>query len=138
MLRHVDERCQSGQGIRRQYGVHRESGPPRLCQRPLGRPAGASSNGSSARNRERESIAQAGPAPEFGDRRNGSDRPDWTALVFRDPSKADRQVLRCFQRCFYRPASQAFFEAPLRPLLVAIPMKQADTVAPALLVNSWE
>ena len=54
---------------------------------------------------------------------DGSDRPDWSTPVFRYTSKVSRQVLR-FKHCFHKPASQALYEAQLRPLL-----RQPDTVA---------
>ena len=50
---------------------------------------------------------------------DGTDRPDWTASVFRYTSKVSRQVLRFFKHCFHKPASQALYEAQLRPLLLA-------------------
>jgi hypothetical protein len=50
---------------------------------------------------------------------DGTDRPDWTAPVFRYTSKVSRQVLRFFKHCFHKPASQALYEAQLRPLLLA-------------------
>jgi hypothetical protein len=57
----------------RQPGGHRESGPPGHCHQPLGGPAVAPQNGP-ARNRGRESVAQAGPAPDLRDRRDRSPR----------------------------------------------------------------
>ena len=58
------------------------------------------------------------------DRRNdsptdGTDRPDWSVPVFRFTSKISRQVLRFFKHCFHKPASQALYEAQLRPMLLA-------------------
>ena len=50
---------------------------------------------------------------------DGTDRPDWTAPVFRYTSKLSRQVLRFFKYCFHQPASQALYERQLRPLLLA-------------------
>ena len=50
---------------------------------------------------------------------DGTDRPDWTTPVFRYTSKVSRQVLRFFKHCFHKPASQALYEAQLRPLLLA-------------------
>jgi hypothetical protein len=135
MFRHLDERPQPGRGIGRQCGVHRESGPPGHCQRPLSRPAGAPPNGSSARNRGRESIAQAGPVPDFRERRDRSPRMDGPR-VFRDPSKADRQVLRCLRALFSRTGITGALRGPGEAVVGGIPMKQPDTVA--LRANSWE
>jgi hypothetical protein len=50
---------------------------------------------------------------------DGTDRPDWSTPIFRYTSKVSRQVLRFFKFCFPRPASQALYEAQLRPLLLA-------------------
>ncbi len=50
---------------------------------------------------------------------DGTDRPDWSTPVFRYTSKVSRQVLRFFKHCFHKPASQALYEAQLRPLLLA-------------------
>jgi len=50
---------------------------------------------------------------------DGTDRPDWTAPVFRYTSKVSRQVLRFFKHCFHKPASQALYEGQLRPMLLA-------------------
>jgi hypothetical protein len=50
---------------------------------------------------------------------DGTDRPDWSSPVFRYTSKVSRQVLRFFKHCFHKPASQALYEAQLRPLLLA-------------------
>lgn len=50
---------------------------------------------------------------------DGTDRPMWTAPVFRYTSKVSRQVLRFFKHCFLRPASPALYQRELRPLLMA-------------------
>ena len=50
---------------------------------------------------------------------DGTDRPDWTTPLFRYTSKVSRQVLRFFKHCFHKPASQALYDAQLRPLLLA-------------------
>jgi hypothetical protein len=55
-------------------------------------------------------------SPELPD---GTDRPDWTAPLFRYTSKVSRQVLRFFKHCFLKPASQALYERELRPMLMA-------------------
>ena len=49
---------------------------------------------------------------------DGTDRPDWTRPLFRYTSKISRQVLRFLKYCFNRPASQALYEAELRPMLL--------------------
>ncbi len=49
---------------------------------------------------------------------DGTDRPDWSAPVFRYTSKLSRQVLRFFKHCFHKPASQALYESQLRPMLL--------------------
>lgn len=50
---------------------------------------------------------------------DGTDRPDWTAPLFRYTAKISRQVLRFFKHCFLKPASPALYERELRPLLLA-------------------
>ena len=50
---------------------------------------------------------------------DGTDRPDWTAPVFRYTSKVSCQVLCFFKCCFHKSASQALYEAQLRPMLLA-------------------
>jgi hypothetical protein len=50
---------------------------------------------------------------------DGTDRPMWTAPVFRYTSKVSRQVLRFFKYCFLRLASPALYQRELRPLLMA-------------------
>jgi hypothetical protein len=50
---------------------------------------------------------------------DGTDRPDWTAPLFRYTAKVSRQVLRFFKHCFLKPASPALYERELRPLLMA-------------------
>jgi hypothetical protein len=50
---------------------------------------------------------------------DGTDRPDWSAPVFRYTSKVSRQVLRFFKHCFHKPASQALYDGQLRPMLLA-------------------
>ena len=50
---------------------------------------------------------------------DGTDRPDWSTPIFRYTSKVSRQVLRFLKHCFHKPASQALYEAQLRPLLLA-------------------
>jgi hypothetical protein len=50
---------------------------------------------------------------------DGTDRPDWTAPIFRYTSKVSRQVLRFFKHCFLKPASQALYDRQLRPMLEA-------------------
>ncbi|WP_313950210.1 transposase [Accumulibacter sp.] len=50
---------------------------------------------------------------------DGTDRPDWTTPIFRYTSKMSRQVLRFFKCCFHKPASQALYEAQLRPMFLA-------------------
>ena len=47
-----------------------------------------------------------------------TDRPDWSAPVFRYTSKVSRQVLRFFKHCFHKPASQALCDGQLRPMLL--------------------
>jgi hypothetical protein len=54
--------------------------------------------------------------PEQAD---GTDRPDWTAPLFRYTAKVSRQVLRFFRHCFLKPACPALYERELRPLLMA-------------------
>jgi len=53
------------------------------------------------------------------DQPDGTDRPDWTAPLFRYTAKVSRQVLRFFKHCFLKPASPALYERELRPLLMA-------------------
>ena len=50
---------------------------------------------------------------------DGTDRPRWTAPVFRYTSKVSRQVLRFFKHCFLRLSTPALYEQELRPLLMA-------------------
>ena len=50
---------------------------------------------------------------------DGTDRPDWTAPLFRFTSKVSRQVLRFFKHCFLESASQALYDSQLRPMLQA-------------------
>ena len=50
---------------------------------------------------------------------DGTDRPDWTAPLFRYTSKVSRQVLRFFKYCFLKPASPALYHSELRPMLLA-------------------
>lgn len=50
---------------------------------------------------------------------DGTDRPDWSAPVFRYTSKVSRQVLRFFKHCFHKPASQGLYERELQPMLLA-------------------
>lgn len=50
---------------------------------------------------------------------DGTDRPDWTAPLFRYTAKMSRQVLRFFKHCFLKPASPALYERELQPLLEA-------------------
>ena len=50
---------------------------------------------------------------------DGTDRPDWTAPLFRYTSKVSRQVLRFFKHCFHKKASQRLYDAELRPMLRA-------------------
>lgn len=50
---------------------------------------------------------------------SGTDRPDWTAPLYRYTSKISRQVLRFFKRCFLEPASPTLYDTQLRPLLMA-------------------
>ncbi len=50
---------------------------------------------------------------------DGTDRPDWSAALFRYTSKVSRQVLRFFKHCFHQPASQTLYDRHLRPLLLA-------------------
>jgi hypothetical protein len=50
---------------------------------------------------------------------DGTDRPDWSTPVFRYTSKVSRQVLRFFKHCFHKSASQALYDAQLRPMLLA-------------------
>jgi len=50
---------------------------------------------------------------------DGTDRPDWTAPLFRYSAKVSRQVLRFFKHCFLKPASPALYKRELRPLLMA-------------------
>ena len=49
---------------------------------------------------------------------DGTDRPRWTAPVFRYTSKVSRQVLRFFKHCFLRPSTPALYQQELRPLLM--------------------
>jgi hypothetical protein len=53
------------------------------------------------------------------DQPDGTDRPDWTAPVFRYTANVSRQVLRFVKHCFLKPASPALYEQELRPLLMA-------------------
>ena len=50
---------------------------------------------------------------------DGTDRPNWTAPLFRYTAKISRQVLRFFKLCFLKRASPALYERELRPLLMA-------------------
>ena len=50
---------------------------------------------------------------------DGTDRPDWSAPLFRYTSKVSRQVLRFFKHCFHKRASQALYDSQLRPMLLA-------------------
>jgi len=51
--------------------------------------------------------------------RDGTDRPDWSVPLFRYTARISRQVLRFFRHCFHKIASQALYEAELRPMLLA-------------------
>jgi hypothetical protein len=53
------------------------------------------------------------------DHPDGTDRPDWTATLFRYTAKVSRQVLRFFKHCFLKSASPGLYERELRPLLAA-------------------
>ena len=68
-------------------------------------------------------MCEDGASPTQGlapaDQPDGTDRPDWTAPVFRYTSKVSRQVLRFFKHCFLKSASPALYERELRPLLMA-------------------
>jgi hypothetical protein len=50
---------------------------------------------------------------------DGTDRPDWTAPLYRFTTKLSRQVLRFFQNCFDRIASPALYQRQLRPMFEA-------------------
>jgi hypothetical protein len=63
----------------------------------------------------RQARRQAKPP----DQPDGTDRPDWTASLFRYTAKVSRQVLRFFKHCFLKPASPALYERELKPLLMA-------------------
>ena len=64
--------------------------------------------------RKQDQRQQAEPGSD-----NGTDRPAWTAPIFRYTSKVSRQVLRFFKHCFLKPASPALYQRELRPLLEA-------------------
>jgi hypothetical protein len=49
---------------------------------------------------------------------DGTDRPRWSAAVFRYTSKVSRQVLRFFKHAFLEPASPALLQGQLRRLLM--------------------
>jgi len=50
---------------------------------------------------------------------DGTDRPDWTAPLYRYTTKLSRQVLRFFQNCFDKIASPELYQRQLRPMLLA-------------------
>ena len=50
---------------------------------------------------------------------DGTDRPRWTAPVYRFTIKISRQVIRFFQHCFDKIASPALYQRQLRPLFEA-------------------
>jgi len=50
---------------------------------------------------------------------DGTDRPDWSAPLYRFTTKVSRQVLRFFQHCFDKIASPELYQRQLRPMLVA-------------------
>ena len=64
----------------------------------------------------RRQARRQASAPEHP---NGTDRPRWSAPLFRYASKVSRQVLRFFKHGFLKPASPALYERELRPLLMA-------------------
>jgi len=55
----------------------------------------------------------------LADRAVGTERPAWSAPLYRYTSKLSRQVLRFFQLAFLKPASPQLYETQLRPLLMA-------------------
>lgn len=55
----------------------------------------------------------------LADRTVGTERPAWSAPLYRYTSKLSRQVLRFFQLAFLKPASPQLYETQLRPLLMA-------------------
>jgi Transposase DDE domain len=67
-------------------------------------------------SRDIKSLRRQVKAPHQPD---GTDRPLWTAPVFRYTSKVSRQVLRFFKHCFLRPATPGLYQAELRPSLMA-------------------
>jgi len=50
---------------------------------------------------------------------DGTDRPLWTAPLYRFTTKLSRQVLRFFQNCFDRIASPELYQRQLRPMFEA-------------------
>lgn len=55
----------------------------------------------------------------LADRAVGTERPAWSAPLYRYTSKLSRQVLRFFKLAFLKPASPQLYEQQLRPLLMA-------------------
>lgn len=49
----------------------------------------------------------------------GTERPAWSAPLYRYTSKLSRQVLRFFKLAFLKPASPKLYQQQLRPLLMA-------------------
>ncbi|MBU1962840.1 MAG: transposase [Gammaproteobacteria bacterium] len=63
---------------------------------------------------KKQDKRQAGSAESA----DGTDRPDWTAPLFRYTSKVSRQVLRFFRFCFLKRASPELYQRELRPMLL--------------------
>lgn len=55
----------------------------------------------------------------LADQRGGTERPTWSARLYRYTSKLRRQVLRFLRLAFLKPASPEFYERQLQPLLMA-------------------
>jgi hypothetical protein len=55
----------------------------------------------------------------LADQAVGTERPAWSAPLYRYTSKLSRQVLRFFKLAFLKPASPQLYETQLRPLLMA-------------------
>ncbi len=55
----------------------------------------------------------------LADQAVGTERPAWSAPLYRYRSTLSRQVLRFFKLAFFTPASPQLYERQLRPLLMA-------------------
>ena len=107
MLRHVEKRFQPSQGVGQTHRGHRD-------QHPGGDDAGNTLGGDGLS--DTKALHRQAKRPEQPD---GTDRPDWTAPLFRYTAKVSRQVPRFSKHCFLKSASPALYERELRPLLIA-------------------